>query len=270
MRNALSQLKSMDRFERILFIAQLTAIAMILSGIFLAHSSTPTKKANFELIRDKAVTQPIHEGILGLKPVFIFRDNYWCCGTLLRNSKGEPRIITTAHLFRTNRPPAYYSYMSIIPDGQGARPIKSVSPLTTQVSANKSDLAVCIPGKAELVPGIIEINESDVNLAPSEWLEISDTKYLTSLVTGQRHKVLGATHGLQYGVNDDGQMLLMYLFAYAPLDGESGSGFISEDKKELVVLARRIEFDPTTEVYRRFISLSPNGAFALGHVIQIQ
>ncbi len=205
-------------------------------------------ESNHQLILQKLTDKNISEVYT---PVHIFKNGkFWASGVLFQGQR-ETIIITAAHLFLKDEAPAYYSYQVLRPF---ENKLHDISHLTRPEITNPKnvdvdlscplDVIFCIAGGKQLIEGFATRRyELSRKITVSPLPELTGNMDFTSLVTAESYKCLGRANPLSG--------LPVYYFSYAPIPGESGTGFIN-NRGDLLIISGTM---PVTKDFRKFFSL---------------
>ncbi len=191
--------------------------------------------SNYELLLNRLEKNPIHPLF---RAVHLFSaDSKWVAsGTLVLSKNGQHRgIFTVSHLFANNSPQMRIFYQVLQPYSPVTYSIGEVNEVFGYQTGG--DVALCIPGPAQIVGGFSRHLKDPTNptgsLKKSFTVEKQPHPDCISLTTNKVVPVLGvAKDGL------DGY----YVLQYQSCPGESGTGFI-KSPNEIYVLSTRAKLE---------------------------
>lgn len=171
-----------------------------------------------EDIQNRNSYEPIKSKFI---PVLIYKKrlnmefSFTCNGTIVRDGK-DLVVITAEHLFSKKDPAFLYMCRDLFSTRNWN--IESVINTGHEITGKPADIVTLKVGSSK------EIKGYSIHLGKQFWIRtrfFKDESLLTSLVTGQKIKVLGIATGLKKDSGVD-----YYIIDYASQEGESGTGFV--------------------------------------------
>jgi len=187
---------------------------------------------SYELLLEKATPNPVSRIF---SPVALFADDeFKGTGTIANFDSSLSLVLSSVHVFLDRGKPLSWTYREISTLNSERHEIKELKRLTDWESrfAFEPDIVVALPGPAQAIKGFADWQQV-LPLAPNFPYpvgEMKDEVWLTSLVTGQRFRVLLAA------ADPRSNAIPYFFFDWAIRPGESGTGFIVDGRDDALVV----------------------------------
>ncbi|MEI8327557.1 MAG: hypothetical protein WCG02_00280 [Candidatus Taylorbacteria bacterium] len=209
-----------------------------------------------------------------LRAVYFSKGKYAAaCGTMVIGKDGQPSFIVTAsHLFSNTEPGSdLYDYHVLGPSGftsQGHLSSVVLDSLRTSPTVEGiQDVALCYMGDASLISRTSAVLVSAASPSRQEFSLSPVTPFkVTSITTGESFEIIGEMVNTVTNA--------FYLMLYENMNGESGSGFLKQEKDmasnnvvKLYILSGDIEISAQTrrdlKVPAQYKRLTPMSAIEI-------